>query len=87
MIDISSLTLHLLLPIILVEVLLLNLPAHIKVMAKFALVTLFTVPCLVERAEDGLGINTEGDLLRLYGLEQGSFFLLALLILGLGLSS
>ena len=80
-------TLHLVLPAVCVEVLLLHFPANIEIMAKLALATLLTVPSLVERAENGLGINTEGHFLRLHGLEHGCFLLLAFLLLQLGLSS
>lgn len=86
-IDIFLRTRHLLLPTVFVEVFLLHLPANIQIVAKLALASLVTAPSLVECAENGLWINTEGYLLRLDGLEQGSFFFLALLLLQLGLGS
>lgn len=50
-------------------------------MAKLALASLVTAPSLVEGTKNGLGINTEGYLLHLHGLEYGSFLFLALLLL------
>lgn len=85
--DMSPRTLHLFLPAVFVEIFLLYLPADIEIVAKLALVPLVAIPSLVERAENGLGINAEGYFLCLHGLEQRSLFFLALLLLQLGLGS
>lgn len=75
---------HLLLSAVLVQVLLLDLAAHVEIVAELALVAFIAVARLVEGAQYGLGVDPEGHFLDLYGLEEGGFFFLALGFVGFG---
>lgn len=64
------------LPRIRIQIPLLAFPPHIQIVAELALLALLAAALLVELAEHGLGVDAEGDLLDLHGLEQlGGFAL------------
>lgn len=56
--------------IVRVETSLLRLPLHSRVVREFAFAALVAMPFLEELAEHGLGVDTEGNLLHLNGLEE-----------------
>ena len=62
-----------------VEILLGSLALSVQVVAELALATLFAVALLVENTDDGLGVDTERNLLHLDGLEELHGLLLGVL--------
>jgi hypothetical protein len=77
----SAQTCHLLFSAILIEILLFDLAPNIRIVAKFALCTLFALPRFKEHTEHCLWINTERHFLGLHRPKQRCFLLCTLLLL------